>query len=187
MLLQIIHYFYLHQHNATIPIVVYPIAILADRPECCILNSWVLQAIQPSGSYNPRWQTLKTIASCNMCFDKHVKMYFDENLSRHDTKPKCGRCCDFEFMINSKIYQFKTPPNCPTTKPIMSPPLSEGWNVIISKWQQTLRPIKLTYQSLVIGMRAACFNLHSKQWKVIETRSYLKQIKVSTAMADHLI
>ena len=36
-------------------------------------------------------------------------------------------------------------------------------------------------------MAAACFNLHSKAWKVIETRVYLKQIGISTVMTDKLI
>ena len=36
---QTVHYLYVHQLQVTVPIVIHPLAILADRPERCVLNA----------------------------------------------------------------------------------------------------------------------------------------------------
>ena len=49
--LQTVHHFYVHQMQATVPIVIYPLAILADRPERCALNA----TLNYTGNSTRRW------------------------------------------------------------------------------------------------------------------------------------
>jgi len=99
----------------------------------------------------------------------------------------CGRCCNFDFDSASTSSRFKAPPHYPSIKHPLSPPFPSGRDIVQNKFSLSLGPVSLSYPYLVAGMRAACYNLHSKQWKVIETRSYLKLLGVSTSLTDSLI
>ena len=135
---QNIHYFYVHQLQSTIPIVVYPLAILAARPECCALNL----TLNYTGNSTRHWLYSSLtdphlIASCNTCFKKRNKMYFDEKLLHNNINSKCGRCCDFDFMTQSKVCRYKPPPNYPTAKYPTSPPLPAGRDVYCGRSNTT--------------------------------------------------
>ena len=186
--LQHISYYYVHQLKDTIPLVVYPIAILADRPERCALN----HTLSYTGNSTRRWlysslTSPNKIASCLSCFKKHVHMYFSDNESIVNQTTNCNRCCDFDFTIQSTISKFKAPQNYPSTKHPSSPPFPVGRDIVQHKSRPALSPVKISYPYLIAGMKAACYNLHIKQWRVIETRIYLKLLGVSTALTDILI
>ena len=92
----------------------------------------------------------------------------------HTRNIQCDCCCDFDFPTKSKVNHSKLPSNCPTTKYPMSPPFPEGRDFAIYSSIQILCPMKMPYQSLVTGTKAESYDLRAKQWKIIETRSYLK-------------
>ena len=100
---------------------------------------------------------------------------------------KCGKCCDFDYLTTSRAAEFSVPKNYPTSKHVDSPPLPLGRDIVKDNRTKKLRPIKLSYKILVDGVKAACFNLHTKQWKVVETRSYLKTLGISSSLADKVI
>ena len=186
--LQHINYYYVHQLKDTIPLVVYPIAVLADRPERCALN----HTLSYSGNSTRRWlysslTSPNKIASCLSCFKKRVNMYFSKNKSMVNQLTKCNRCCDFDFTTRSTISKFKAPPNYPSTKHPSSPSFPKGRDIIQHRSRPTLSPVKISYPYLVAGMKAACYNFHTKQWRVIETRTYLKLLGVSTALTNMLM
>ena len=113
------------------------------------------------------------IASCNTCFKRRNKQYCNTTVAIANSNSRCGRCYDFDFMTQSKVCRYKPPQHYPTTKHPKSPLLPAQRDVYYRQNNSTLRPINL-YSLFVDGIAAACFNLHSKQWKVIETRAYLK-------------
>lgn len=98
-----------------------------------------------------------------------------------------GRCCNFDFDLASSSSRFKAPPNYPSIKHTLSPPFPSIRDIVKHKLSQSVGPVSLFYPYLVMGMRAACYKLHSKQWKVSETRLYLKLLGVSTSLTVSLI
>ena len=70
----------------------------------------------------------------------------------------------------------------PNTKRIKSPHFPKGRDIISNSRTDTLSPIKSSYKILTCGTQVASFNLITKQWKVLETRSYLKTLGVSSSL-----
>ena len=186
--LQNINYYYVKQYQATLPIVVHPLVVLADRPERCTLNS----TLSFAGNSTRRWlysalMTPQKLVSCKKCFDIRINRYFNHSVLHIESNKLCGRCCDFNYIQTSKTGDFLPPSNYPSCKHIKSPSFPKGRDVICNPRIDTLRPIKLTYEVLISGTQAACFNLITKQWKVSETRSYLKTLGVSSSFIDTVI
>ena len=188
LLLQNVNYYYLHKYKKTLPVVIYPIAILADRPERCALNA----TLSFSGNTTRRWLYSSLVppnklASCKACTNRRINRYLNKITSPSTSNVVCGRCCDFDFNTTSKAADFVPPHNYPKTKHIDSPPFPVGRDVLDTYKTQHLRPIKLTYEILKSGTRAAAFNLITNHWKKSEIRSYLKTLGVSTMMTDRVI
>ena len=84
LLLQDVHYFYVHQHNTTIPVVVYPITILTDRLERFTLNSTLHYTVNSTRRllYSLLTNT-QTILPCNLCFKvfmDHKNLVYESEL-----------------------------------------------------------------------------------------------------------
>ena len=186
--LQGINYYYVKQYQATLPIVVHPLVVLADRPERCTLNSTLSYA----GNSTRRWLysslvTPQKLSSCKRCFDIRINRYIHHKVSHLASNKLCGRCCDFNYIQSSKAAAFLSPSNYPCCKHVKSPSFPKGRDIIGNPRVDTLRPIQLTYEILTSGTQAACFNLITKQWKVSETRSYLKNLGVSSSFINTVI
>ena len=97
-----VNYFYVHKHKKKLPVSIYPIAILIDRPERCALNS----TLNNTGSSTLQWLYASSIdpqkiASCCSYFSLHLKLYFKETSSHQRRKPQCNQCCDFDYHSKS--------------------------------------------------------------------------------------
>ena len=186
--LQKINYYYVSQKKAMLPIVVYPLAVLADRPERCSLN----HTLSFSGNSTRRWlysslTPPEKLASCRQCNKQRLLKFFRSSEPSRQNTNTCGRCCDFDFLSSSKSAEFLPPKHYPTSKHDNSPNLPEGRDIIQNPRTETLRPIKLSYDKLTNGVTAACFNLFTKQWKIIETRVYLKTLGISSSLIQKII
>ena len=183
--LQEIKLYYVFQKDSTIPVIVHPLAVLADRPERCTLNS----TLSYSGKSTRRWLysslvPAKKISSCQQCYQNRLHNYFV--LEKKNIR-KCNRCSDFDYLTESKSADFCAPKNYPTVKHPKSPSLPLGRDIVKNPNTDSLFPIKLSYNVLTCGVKAACFNLNSKQWKVSETRTYLKTLGVSSSLTDDVV
>ena len=106
-----------------LPVIIYPIVILADRPERCALNS----TLSYTGSSTRRWVYASSIdpqkiASCHSCFTSRLKLYLNETSSHQRRTPQCNRCCDFNYHRKSTTIVYKPPSHYPKTKHLQSPP-----------------------------------------------------------------
>ena len=182
------HYYYVNQTQSTLPIVVYPLAVLADRPERCTLNA----TLSFSGNSTRRWLYSSLVnphklASCKSCYQARIRKYFNLGASVSKRKATCSKCCDFDYHTSSIAKLFHPPTNYPRSKHVKSPPFPIGRDVVSSLNNNTLEPIKISYEVLTCGAQAACFNLLTKHWNVSETRAYLKTLGVSTSFSNTLI
>ena len=183
-----VHYFYVHKYNKKLPVIIYPIAILADRPERCSLNS----TLSYTGSSTRRWLYASLIdprklASCASCFSLRLKQYFNKTNIQQQRKSQCNRCCDFDFHSKSSINMYKPPSNYPKTKHPQSPVFPHTRNIPLTQSIQQLYPAKMSYEYLVTGVKAACYNFYKQHWKTIETRTYLKHLGVSNSIINSII
>jgi len=188
LLLQEVNQCYVAQLQENIPIVIYPLAVLADRPERCALN----HTLSYSGNATRRWlysslTSPDRIASCRQCYLKRLRNYFPKKMLSQTPNRKCGKCCDFDFLATSRAAEFSVPNKYPTSKHVDSPPLPVGRDIVKDNRTKKLRPIKLSYNILVNGVKAACYNLHTKQWKIVETRTYLKTLGISSSLTEKVI
>ena len=68
--------------QATVPIVIYPLVILADRPERCELNA----TLNYTGNSTRRWlysslTDPQLLASCDTCYKRRIQQYFEDRKS----------------------------------------------------------------------------------------------------------
>ncbi len=189
LLLQKVNYYYMNTKQALIPVIIYPLVVLTDRPERCSLNS----TLSFAGIATRRWlfssmTSPDKIASCQTCYNRRLKNYFKSrtNVTSNSVK-KCGRCCDFEYCSKSKASYFKPPPHYPCSKHNDSPPFPKERDTLNNLSNDKLIPTRLTYSYLYEGVKAASFNLFTKTWKIAETRSYLKVLGVSTSLSEKVI
>lgn len=188
-LLQNVEYYYVHMKKCTIPVVIYPLAILADRPERCALNL----TLSYTGNSTRRWlysslTSSTKLASCKQCYLKRINTYFDfSSTTEITTNKSCGRCCDFNFLTSSKAASFNAPQNYPSSKHKDSPTFPTGRDIVTNLATDKLYPVTLSYQYLYDGVKFASFNLYTKTWKTSETRCYLKVLGVSSSLCDTII
>ena len=183
-----VHYFYVHKLKNKLPAIIYPIAVLAERPERCALNS----TLSYTGSSTRRWLYASSIdpqkiASCCSCFTLCRKLHFNETCSHQRRTPQCNRCCDFDYHSKSISNVYKPPSHYPKTNHLQSPPFPKDRDFPLNETIQHLYPTKITYDDLVTGVKAACYNFYKRHWKINETRSYLKQLGVSNVIINYVI
>ena len=186
-LLQDVNYFYVRQYDKQLPIVIVPIAILADRPERCTLNG----TLSFAGNSTRRWLYSSLVsptklASCKICAYHRINDYFTNATSSIRRSDICGRCCDFDFISTSKAAEFLPPRDYPRTKHVDSPSFPSDRDVLDNNQSRTLKPMKMTYEILIDGTKAAAFNLFTNHWKKTETRCYLKTLGVSSNIIDDI-
>ena len=144
IILQKVNLYYVAQYHKQLPVVICPLAILADRPERCSLSGM----LSFTGNATRRWLysslvTPNKLASCQTCVSRRLKRYFSIANPTIAVTKTCGRCCDFEFLTTSPAAEFSPPSTYPKTKHVDSLPFPVDRDVLDVYETRCLKPIKL--------------------------------------------
>ena len=102
---------------------------------------------------------------CRSCFTLRLKLYLNETSSHQRRTPQCNRCCYFDYHSKSTTNVYKPPSHYPKTKHLQSPPFPKDRDFPLNEIIQHLYPTKITYDDLVTGVKAACYNFYKNTGK----------------------
>ena len=179
--LQVPTYMYCKATQSNIPIVVYPLAISADRPERSSLNSM----LGHNGSNTRRWRYSAYVnplitKACISCMVQRIHaLSSNANISINNA---CTSCCDWNF--DHHLMSFPKPKEYPKVQHKNSPPPPIGREV---EGVQNLYPIEITYAKLIQGVQYSFFNSYHQTWNQGNTVSYLKALGLTSKFAKENI
>ena len=173
-------YMYCKATNTNIPIVIKILAISADRPERSSLNCM----LGHNGLSSRRWRfsayiNQNKLKSCIVCIKRRLQSIntaFDYN------NKVCHLCCDWNYNHPS-MKQIK-PDNYPSNQHPDSPAPPLGREVLNIKY---LRPIELSYQIMMDGVRFCFFNCYHGYWTKASAMVYLKSIGVNESYGNDFV
>ena len=162
--------------NSNIPIVVYPLAVSADRPERSALNSM----LGHNGTNTRRWRYSAYVnplvtKACISCMAQRIHKLSSFNVNSVNT---CTICCDWNF--NDSKMCLDKPDNYPKKQHEKSPPPPTGREVLNTN---NLFPIEITYAKLIQGVKFSFFNCYHQTWNQANTISYLKALGIKSKFA----
>ena len=161
--------------NADIPVIVKVLAISADRPERCALNSM----LGHGGMTSRRWRysayvNQSKLKSCQQCFLQRVSTV-DEEATKF-----CAHCYDWNYTHPSMCVT--KPPDYPTSQHPDSPSPPAGREVNNITY---LYPMELTYDILKQGVKFCFFNCYQGYWTKASVMAYLKSIGVNESYGNN--
>ena len=147
-------YMYCKSTNCNIPVVLKVLAISADRPERSSLNCM----LGHNGISSRRWRysayiNQQKLKSCVICFKRRLQKL---NVAYEHNNFVCRHCFDWDY--NHPLMKEPKPENYPSNEHPNSPQPPKGREVTDVTY---LRPIELSYELLMQGVRF-CFYNHIK-------------------------
>ena len=167
-------FMYCKSTNSNIPVVVKILAVSADRPERCALNCM----LGHGGITSRRWRysayvNQTKLRSCKKCFTQRVRSMDETSFDL------CSLCYDWNY--NHPSMFVPKPPDYPISQHPNSPPPPKGRAVLDVI---NLRPIELSYELLIDGVKFCFFNCYHGIWTKLSAMTYLKSIGVNETYGE---
>ena len=165
-----------------IPVIVEVLAVLADRPERCSMNS----LLQHNGVNTKRWRysayiDYQYLPSCLKCFVQNLsymkKIQSSCKISKPMVEKKCLFCNDYNYSKKGSSTLPQPPPDNYPTHEAPNSPNSPHLRSIKDNIQ--LSPCEITYDWLKEGCIFAFHNVYNNFWSIRETISYLKSLGIN--------
>ena len=166
-------YMYCKATNSNIPVVIETLAVSADRPERSALNAM----LGHNGLTSRRWRYSAYIDKCQLkscirCATRRIKI-LSGKLYLHENKAL--DCC-WDWNFNHHNMRTLPPDDYPTKQHPQSPEppkYREVENI------QYLRPVDLSYDFLIKGVKFCFFNCFHRIWNKTTALSYLKTLCIN--------
>ena len=154
-----------------VPVIVKTMAVLADRPERCSINS----ILQHNGSTTKRWRYAGSInqdkfPSCPTCFKKRIT-----NINTY-VYNRCHNCCDWNYNATNLHIRQPPPDNYPTCQHQNSPEPPCGRHILNCEY---LLPIEQTYEIMIAASKFCAFNFWTNTWSKTNVIAYMKSVGIS--------